>query len=187
MNLRRRCRRLPAMGKVALLLCAAVTAAAVAARPVAAGWPWKNWCWNWNEKCAEAPYVTGEDLAGHWYWLGSPEEQKRLTMGQFNRYCVRCHGSNGRGVWDVPHIPDFTNPRWQASRSDPQLVRIILEGRGAVMPAFRGTLTLEEAWWMARYLRSFLPSDETTQPEKADKADKADGAKDRGPMPKPER
>ena len=42
-------------------------------------------------------------------------------------------------------VPDFTVARWQATRSDAQIVRATLEGRGACMPPFRGTLTLEEA------------------------------------------
>ena len=101
---------------------------------------------------------------GTWYWVRSPEEERRVLIGLYNRYCIRCHGVDGRGVWDIPGVPDFTNPRWQASRSDGQIVRIILEGRGAVMPPFRGTLTLEEGWGMARYLRTFLPGSETPRP-----------------------
>src|SRR5262249_51519996 len=86
---------------------------------------------------------------GIWDWTRSPEEEKRVIIGLYNRYCIRCHGVDGRGVWDIPHVPDFTNARWQATRSDGQLTRAILEGRGAVMPPFRGTLTLEEGWAMA--------------------------------------
>ena len=102
---------------------------------------------------------------GTWYWLRSPEEERRVIIGQYNRYCIRCHGVDGRGVWDIPDVPDFTNPRWQASRTDAQLVRLTLEGRGAVMPPFRGTLTLEEGWGMARYLRTFLPGSEKSRPD----------------------
>jgi mono/diheme cytochrome c family protein len=61
-------------------------------------------------------------------------------------------------------VPDFTDPRWQTSRPDPQIANILMEGRGAVMPAFRGTLTLEEAWAMARYLRTFVPGTEVARP-----------------------
>jgi mono/diheme cytochrome c family protein len=68
-------------------------------------------------------------------------------------------------VWDIPDVPDFANAHWQASRSDGQLARSILEGRGAVMPPFRGTLTLEEVWAMARYLRSFVPGTEASRPD----------------------
>jgi mono/diheme cytochrome c family protein len=103
--------------------------------------------------------------AGHWYWVRSPDQEQRVVMALYHRYCVRCHGIDGRGVWDIPDVPDFTDPRWQASRPDPQIVNILIEGRGAVMPAFRGTLTLEEACAMARYLRTFVPGTETPRPE----------------------
>jgi mono/diheme cytochrome c family protein len=126
-------------------------------------------CWNGdsgkNLGCAaEGTLLTGEP-GGTWYWLRSPEEEKRVVIGLFNRYCIRCHGVDGRGVWDIPDVPDFTNARWQSCRSDGQLARAILEGRGAVMPPFRGTLTLEEAWAMARYLRTFMPGTEVPRPE----------------------
>jgi mono/diheme cytochrome c family protein len=97
--------------------------------------------------------------------MRSPEEERVAVSGLFNRYCIRCHGVDGRGVWDIPGVPDFTNARWQVSRSDDQIARIIIEGRGAVMPTFRGTLTLEEAWAMVRYLRTFLPGSEASRPE----------------------
>jgi len=126
-------------------------------------------------------HLCEEELGGTWYWLRSPDEEKRVVMGLFNRYCIRCHGVDGRGVWDIPGIPNFTNTTWQSSRSDPQLVRIILEGRGAVMPPFRGTLTLEEAWAMARYLRTFVPGSETPRPDSAQPA----GAPPSGPAPAP--
>jgi hypothetical protein len=106
------------------------------------------------------PYFEGQ-----WYWLHSPDQEQRVVANLFNRYCIRCHGVDGRGVWDIPDIPNFTDARWQACRSDDQIVRIILEGRGAIMPPFRGTLTLEEAWAMARYLRTFLPGSEASRPD----------------------
>jgi mono/diheme cytochrome c family protein len=141
-----------------------------AARDSHASWPWQSCACTGGCQNACPPYFVGDgvppgELGGTWYWLRSPEEEKRVTIGLFNRYCIRCHGVDGRGVWDIPDVPNFTHPAWQASRTDPQLVRIILEGRGAVMPPFRGTLTLEEAWAMARYLRTFLPGTETSRPE----------------------
>jgi hypothetical protein len=122
--------------------------------------------------------VYDESGPGAWHWLRSPEQEQRVVASLYNRYCVRCHGVDGRGVWDMPDVPNFTNLRWQASRSDPQLARIIVEGRGAVMPAFRGTFTLEESWAMARYLRSFSPDaaisrPDLTEPESAAGTDEA--------------
>jgi hypothetical protein len=109
--------------------------------------------------------ISNLDTGGVWYWMRSPEQERRVVMSLYNRYCIRCHGVDGRGIWDIPCVPDFTNLAWQASRPDPYITRVILEGRGAVMPAFRGTLTLEEACAMARYLRTFVPGTEVSRPD----------------------
>ncbi len=108
--------------------------------------------------------IVNADIGGTWYWMRSPEQERRVVMSLFNRYCIRCHGVDGRGVWDIPDVPDFTNAVWQATRPDDYRSRVILEGRGAVMPAFRGTLTLEEACAMARYLHTFAPGNEISRP-----------------------
>ncbi len=94
-----------------------------------------------------------------------PDEVQGVVLGLFNRYCIGCDGIDGRGVWDIPDVPDFTDPRWQKSRPDPQIVNIVMEGRGACMPMFRGTLSLDEAWGMAHYLRTFVPGTEVARPE----------------------
>jgi hypothetical protein len=96
--------------------------------------------------------------------MRSPEQERRVVISIYNRYCIRCHGVDGRGVWDIPDVPDFTNLTWQATRPDSYRTRVILEGRGAVMPSFRGTLTLEEACAMARYLHTFVPGTEVSRP-----------------------
>jgi Cytochrome C oxidase, cbb3-type, subunit III len=123
----------------------------------------------WHEAKADSECCGGgrcvDSPEGTWYWLRSPDEEKRVAAGLFNRYCIRCHGVDGRGVWDIPGVPDFTNPRWQASRTDAQRARIILEGRGAVMPPFRGALTLEEAYALGRYLHTFVPGTEVSKPD----------------------
>src|SRR5262249_26115605 len=108
---------------------------------------------------------------------------RAATASLYNRYCIRCHGVDGRGVWDMPGVPDFTNLRWQLSRSDDQIARITIEGRGAVMPPFRGTLTLEEAWAMARYLRTFVPGTEVSRPDVGGK-DKTKPPAEELPLPK---
>jgi mono/diheme cytochrome c family protein len=104
-------------------------------------------------------------MGGTWYWMRSPDQEQRAVAALYNRYCIRCHGVDGRGVWDIPDVPDFTNTRWQASRSDAQIVRFIVKGRGAVMPPFRNALTLEESWVMTRYLRTFVPGTEMPRPD----------------------
>jgi hypothetical protein len=115
--------------------------------------------------CPQVEYCPPDEMGGQWVWARSSEEDKRAVAAIFNRYCIRCHGVDGRGVWDIPDVPDFTNPRWQACRSDSRLADIILQGRGAVMPPFRGTLSLEQAWAMGRYLRTFVPGTEVSPPD----------------------
>jgi hypothetical protein len=129
--------------------------------------------------CGTGPCEVG----GNWYWMCSPEQERAAVAGLFNRYCIRCHGVDGRGVWDIPGVPDFTNPRWQLSRSDDQIARIIIEGRGAVMPTFRGTLSLEQAWGIARYLRTFVPGTETPRPD-VGRTDGTGKAPEKTPPPK---
>ncbi len=104
------------------------------------------------------------DTGGTWYWMRSPEQERRVTMNLYNRYCIRCHGIDGRGVWDIPDVPDFSNKVWQATRPDSYRTRVVLEGRGAVMPSFRGTITLEEAAALGRYLNTFVPGTEVSRP-----------------------
>jgi hypothetical protein len=116
------------------------------------------------ECCTDGVELSGQP-GGTWYWMHSPEDEKRVIIGLYNRFCIRCHGVDGRGVWDIPDVPDFTSASWQSCRSDGQLTRAILEGRGACMPPFRGTLTLEEACAMSRYLRTFVPGTEVSKPD----------------------
>jgi len=124
-----------------------------------------------NRSCYSGSYAgEGEepptdDVGGAWYWLRSPEQEKRVVIGIFSRYCIRCHGVDGRGEWDIPDVPNFTNLRWQESRTDGQLARSILEGRGSVMPPWRGVLSLEEAWAMARYVRTLVPGPGNPRPD----------------------
>jgi Cytochrome C oxidase, cbb3-type, subunit III len=154
----------------AIVWGAALIATASASGPVRADctcgkwWP-HLWCHAHTMGHAVGPGdIVNGDTGGTWYWLRSPEQERRVVMGLYNRYCVRCHGVDGRGVWDIPDVPDFTNTVWQATRPDDYRSRVILEGRGAVMPAFRGTLTLEEACAMARYLHTFVPGTEVSRP-----------------------
>jgi hypothetical protein len=123
------------------------------------------------------------DVGGSWVWTRSPEQEHVVAASLFNRYCIRCHGVDGRGTWDIPGIPNFTNSRWQISRSDDQIARIIIEGRGAVMPSFRGALNIEEAWALARYLRNFAPGAQVSKPDLSG-PEKSPAPASQAPLPK---
>jgi hypothetical protein len=116
--------------------------------------------WLFGSKSCPPP-----EVGGSWYWLQGCEQNRREIAALYNRYCIRCHGVDGRGVWDIPDVPDFTNSCWQSSRSDGRIAEIIIEGRGAVMPPFRGALSVEESWGLARYLRTFVPGSQPGVPD----------------------
>jgi mono/diheme cytochrome c family protein len=87
-------------------------------------------------------------------------QQADAGRGIFQRICKSCHGSDGRGTTlrdQTPSIPDFTSQVWQQRRSPPQLSTTILEGKGTVMPAFRGKLNEGQIRDLVTYLRAFAP------------------------------
>ena len=58
----------------------------------------------------------------------------------------------------MPDIPDFTSRTWQEEVSTPQLAVGILEGKGTLMPAFRGRVDDDQARDLASYIRDFGPA-----------------------------
>jgi hypothetical protein len=158
-------RRVYTMAGVGFLLIVGFTNFFPFSADATASPPWRPWRLNRSDCCPNGEGPSKWEIGGEWHWMRSPDEEKRVVMGLYNRYCIRCHGVDGRGIWDIPGVPNFTNTRWQASRSDDHIARIIIEGRGAVMPPFRGTLTVEESFAMARYLRTFVPGTEVSRPD----------------------
>lgn len=78
----------------------------------------------------------------------------------YRRRCAACHESDGTGSRQrgtLPALPDFSNHRWQAERSDAGLQVSILEGKGAHMPAFRGKISDQEARGLVSRIRMFDP------------------------------
>jgi mono/diheme cytochrome c family protein len=158
-------RSLPALGGLVAMVCAIVLLAGTASPTAGGDHPWGS-IFHTHFGHQEVPPGQIATLnGGAWHWVRSPEQEKTVVMNLFNRYCIRCHGVDGRGAWDIPGIPDFTDVRWQNYRTDAEIVRIIIEGRGAVMPQFRGALALDEAWGLAHYLRSLVPGTEMSRPE----------------------
>jgi hypothetical protein len=54
----------------------------------------------------------------------------------------------------MPTIPDFSRRPWQGGVSDPQLRASVLEGKGTLMPAFRGRISDEQARDLIAYIRA---------------------------------
>jgi len=88
-------------------------------------------------------------------------EKLRAAGATFNTLCIACHGQDGRGSAvrvAMPVIPDFTTREWQTSRSNPQLSISILEGKGQLMPPWRGRVTPELAQDLIAFVRTFGPA-----------------------------
>lgn len=67
---------------------------------------------------------------------GGPE---RAADALYNVSCAGCHGRDGRGQGPQrppgAPLPDFSDPQFQAQRTDAQLLQVLREGRG-LMPPF---------------------------------------------------
>jgi quinol-cytochrome oxidoreductase complex cytochrome b subunit/mono/diheme cytochrome c family protein len=84
----------------------------------------------------------------------------RAATELYRQYCLICHGADGRGAEmraGMPTMPDFTSRAWQEGVSNPQLVVGILEGKGTLMPAFRGRVNDEQARDLTAYIRALGP------------------------------
>jgi mono/diheme cytochrome c family protein len=89
----------------------------------------------------------------------------------FTRFCIQCHGTDGKGDpgrKTLPTIPDFTDGAWQKSRSDVQLRISILEGKDQHMPSNRGQITEAQAGDLMKFVRTFGPAAPATATPKPD-------------------
>jgi mono/diheme cytochrome c family protein/uncharacterized membrane protein len=99
---------------------------------------------------------------------GRPAEEPRDALQLFRRYCSKCHGGDGTGrrASDrLADIPDFTDPSWQARRSDSELLASILDGQGTGMPPFRGKLNEDQADALLARVRAFGSAEEHARGE----------------------
>jgi cytochrome c6 len=73
----------------------------------------------------------------------------------YKRHCMMCHGRDGKG-FPALKSPDFTDPKWQASVKDKDLIEVIKNGKKDThMPAFGDKLKDDEIKAVTEYIRSF--------------------------------
>lgn len=73
----------------------------------------------------------------------------------YKRRCMMCHGADGKG-FAAMKSPDFTDPKWQASAKDKELIEVIKNGKkGTHMPGFGDKLKADEIQAVVEYIRSF--------------------------------
>jgi len=90
---------------------------------------------------------------------GAPPEARAEELYRVN--CAGCHGLKGQGPMFAappgggpPPPRNFTDPAFQSSRSDAELRRVIVEGRGA-MPPFGKLFSEQELDLLVKKIRSF--------------------------------
>src|SRR5690348_1869418 len=72
---------------------------------------------------------------------GSERAHPVSVVKLYRSSCLKCHDTDGKGeiIRDtMPKVPDFTDAEWHATRSEADLRRSILEGKGKSMPPMRG-------------------------------------------------
>jgi cbb3-type cytochrome c oxidase subunit III len=87
-------------------------------------------------------------------------EDKVDARALFVENCATCHGEDGRAKtfhgWLVG-AQNFTDPKWQQTTSDEEIIHAIKTGPGA-MPAFGKKLSASEIAALAAYVRTFKPA-----------------------------
>lgn len=77
----------------------------------------------------------------------------------YRTYCFACHDTTGRGNQLIhkmmPELPDFTSPIWEKSRSDADLARSIVEGKGKFMLPMKDKLGTVDVEQMVSLVRGF--------------------------------
>ncbi len=90
-----------------------------------------------------------------------PVDSDRLRasgVALFRVHCLGCHDADGRGGIgreSFQRVPDFTDSAWHASRTDRQLTRAILKGKGKSMPALKDKLNPAEVKRLVAFVRGF--------------------------------
>jgi mono/diheme cytochrome c family protein len=105
--------------------------------------------------------------------LKSPFEMDEASVRQgkqvYTRYCVSCHGVDGKGKTDMaetlPTPPrDLTAGEWKYGGTDGEVFSIIRDGTQHGMPPFADKLNEQRLWQVVHYLRTIGPEPGIDQP-----------------------
>ncbi len=73
----------------------------------------------------------------------------------YTKYCAKCHLEDGKGLESLSP-PNFTDAKWQATRTNAALAKSIREGK-ETMPPFKDTLSAAQINALVRHVRGFKP------------------------------
>jgi mono/diheme cytochrome c family protein len=85
--------------------------------------------------------------------------QGHRAVELYRKFCVRCHGADGKGSANSgKQTPDFTSRAWQERTTDAHIAVIVSDGKGTRMPSFHGRISGEQIPDLVNYLRAFGPA-----------------------------
>jgi mono/diheme cytochrome c family protein len=87
------------------------------------------------------------------------QESKQSNVKElFDYYCATCHGVDGKGTkrGHALKAPDLTDPYWQATKTDEEMLNSIINGKNK-MPRWSDKLKPEEIQALAKYVRKLAP------------------------------
>jgi mono/diheme cytochrome c family protein len=73
----------------------------------------------------------------------------------YDSKCVKCHLADGKGLKTLSP-PDFTDAKWQASRTDAQFIASINNGKDT-MPGFKGAISAVDVKALVKKVRGYAP------------------------------
>jgi mono/diheme cytochrome c family protein len=90
---------------------------------------------------------------------GNSNNARRATQ-LYRRYCVSCHGTDGRAQTSrgkFSHARNFTDAQWQDEVTDERIFNSIMNGRSVRgnMPSFTNKVKSEEAESLVKFVRGF--------------------------------
>lgn len=85
---------------------------------------------------------------------------ERTAPQIYRRYCVSCHGSNGRAQTSkgkFNHARDLTEAKWQDEVTDERIFNSITNGRNVRgnMPPFSNKINQQEVESLVKFVRGF--------------------------------
>jgi quinol-cytochrome oxidoreductase complex cytochrome b subunit/mono/diheme cytochrome c family protein len=110
----------------------------------------------------------GEPAAAKLIRPPPPVAAEMSPLQVYRAYCLACHDANGSGQVArkaMPELPDLTDPKWQGMRSDTELKKSILDGKGKFMLPMKDKLGPTDADQMVAYVRAFRGGKQVIQVE----------------------
>ena len=95
--------------------------------------------------------------------IENPIEMSEASARQgrriFERFCVSCHGIDGKGQTDMAAdfpvaVPDFTNTEWKYGDTDGEIFTLIRGGTPNQMDAYKDRINEQRIWHLINYMRT---------------------------------